>query len=118
MDRRRKTPQDLLNMSGSLIAGGLIVVMAFVTYALVYEEVPEKNQNALLILIGILSTNITQVIQFFFGSSSQAKTQQDTIDTLAKTTQVAQALPAITDKAVAAAEEVAAESKAADTPKT
>lgn len=86
---KSNTPQAILNWFGGGIAVGLILVMGFVTYALVYREVPETNQNALLILIGILSTNITSVIQYFFGSSAQTKQQSETIDTLAKTAQTA-----------------------------
>lgn len=98
IDRRKTNPQLILNWFGGGIAVGLILVMGFVTYALVYEEVPETNQNALLILIGILSTNITSVIQYFFGSSAQTKQQSETIDTLAKTAQTAGTALASTGK--------------------
>lgn len=94
MDRRKPTPQDILNWFGGGVAMGLVIVLGFVTFALIYEEVPTNNQNALLVLIGILSTNITQVINFFFGSSAQTKKQQDTIDTLARTAQSAQSASA------------------------
>jgi hypothetical protein len=86
--------RTILNTTGTLISLGLIAVLAGVTWALIFREVPEANQNALLILIGILSTNITQVVNFFFGSTSDAKRQAETIDTLAKTTATAQMTPA------------------------
>ena len=49
----------------------------------------QQSQNALTLLIGILSANVGAVVGFYFGSSSQAKKQADTIDTLAKTAQTA-----------------------------
>jgi hypothetical protein len=92
-----KSPQDILNLTGGGVAVGLVLVLGFVTWALVFQTVPETNQNGLLILIGILSTNITQVVSFFFGSSSQAKKQADTIDTLAQTARTAGASLAAPD---------------------
>lgn len=81
--------RDLLNWTGAVVASGLVSILAFVTWALVYRTIPEANQNALTLLIGILSANVGAVVGFYFGSSSQAKKQADTIDTLAKTANAA-----------------------------
>ena len=70
---------NILNITGAFIAVGLITILGFCTYALVYEPIPDKNENALLILIGVLSTNVSTIISFFFGSSLANKQQQDTI---------------------------------------
>jgi hypothetical protein len=43
-----------------------------------------------LILIGILSSNVNTIVNFFFGTSATNKQQQQTIDTLAATAQTAQ----------------------------
>lgn len=83
--------RDYLNITGGLCAGGLIALLGFATWALIFVEVPDKNQNALLILIGILSTNVGQVVSFFFGSSSTDKKSSETISTLASTNASAQA---------------------------
>jgi hypothetical protein len=92
--------QHSLNFIGGVVAGGLIGILAFVTWALVFRTVPETNENALLILIGILATNIGQVVNWFFGSSSESKKQTDTIETLAKTAQTAGATLAQPDAMV------------------
>lgn len=89
MTERRRNPQDVVNWTGGLVAVGLVSILAFVTWALVYKTVPEANQNALTLLIGILSANVGMVVGFYFGSTSTAKKTADTIDTLAKTAQTA-----------------------------
>lgn len=83
------TPRESLNLAGGFVAAGLICILGFTTWALVYVNVPEPNQNALTLLIGILSANVGVVVGFFFGSSVTSKKQTETIDTLAKTAQVA-----------------------------
>ena len=86
--------RESLNLAGAFVASGLIAILGFVTWALVFAEVPEANQNALTLLIGILSANVGVVVGFFFGSSVTSKKQTDTIDKLAETTKTAQAMPA------------------------
>lgn len=78
--------REALNITGGILAVLLALSLIFLLYALVYVEVPDKNQNALLIVIGILSTNITSIVGFFFGSSVTNKRQAETIDTLANKT--------------------------------
>ncbi len=85
IERRARTPQDVLNITGAIVAIGLVSILAFVTWALVFITVPEANQNALTLLIGILSANVGAVVGFYYGSSVSAKKQADTIDTQAKT---------------------------------
>lgn len=92
--------QHSLNLIGGVVASGLIGILAFVTWALVFRTVPETNENALLILIGILATNIGQVVNWFFGSSSESKKQTDTIETLAQTARTAGATLAQPDALV------------------
>lgn len=81
--------REALNVAGAFVAAGLIVILGFVTWALVYREVPTANENALTLLIGILSANVGVVVGFFFGSSVSSKKQTETIDTLAKTAHAA-----------------------------
>lgn len=83
--------REALNMAGAFVAAGLISILGFVTWALVFAEVPEANQNALTLLIGILSANVGMVVGFFFGSSVTNKKQADTIERQANTIQTAQA---------------------------
>lgn len=81
--------REALNVAGAFVAFGLIAILAFVTWALVYIRIPDGNENVFTVLIGILSANVGMVVGFFFGSSVTSKKQSETIDTLAKTAQVA-----------------------------
>lgn len=81
--------QNALNWAGGFVAAGLVTILGFMTWALVYVTVPEANQNALTLLIGILSANVGVIVGFYFGTSVTAKKQAETIDTLAKTAQTA-----------------------------
>ena len=76
--------REALNLAGAFVAAGLICILAFVTWELVYVAVPEANNNALTLLIGILSANVGMVVGFFFGSNVSSKKQTETIDTMAK----------------------------------
>lgn len=83
------TPQESLNIAGGFVAAGLLIVMAFVTWALVYHELPKANESAFLVLIGILSGNIGTVVNFFFGSSVGNKRQSEALATMAETAKTA-----------------------------
>jgi hypothetical protein len=85
------SPRDVVNWTGGLVALGLIVILGFMTWALVMRTVPAENQNALLLLIGNLTGLVGIVVAFYFGSSSAEKKQAETIDTLAKTAHTAAA---------------------------
>lgn len=86
-----KNPRAVLNWAGGIIGVALIGLLGFALYALIYVAVPTDNQNALTLLIGILSANVGMVVGFYFGSSATTKTQADTIDKQASTLQAAQA---------------------------
>jgi hypothetical protein len=93
--------REILNWTGGVIGVALIGMLGFALYALIYVRVPAENKEALTLLIGILSANVGLVVGFYFGSSSTAKKQTETIDTLAKTAQTAGvALSAPTDAIV------------------
>jgi hypothetical protein len=92
--------RDVINWTGAVVGIGLIAIMAFVTWALVFVTVPTENQTSLVQLVGNLTGLIGIVVGFYFGSSSTAKKQQDTIDTLARTAQTAGATLAQPDALV------------------
>lgn len=84
------TNREALNIAGAFVATGLISILGFVTWALVFRTVPTDNQNALTLLIGILSANVGMVVGFYFGSSVTNKKQADTIEKQASTIEAAQ----------------------------
>lgn len=76
-----------INIAGAAVAVGLVSILAFMTWALVFVTIPSQNKDALGLLIGVLSSNVALVVGFFFGSSASARQQQATIDTLANAAQ-------------------------------
>lgn len=81
--------QESLNIAGGAIGLGVVGILAFVTWALVFRRIPEGNENVLTLLVGILSANVGVIVGFFYGSSVGVKKQTETIDTLARTAQTA-----------------------------
>lgn len=58
---------------------GLIVllILAGITIALIYLPIPEGNENALVQLVGTLSTLTGLVIGYYFGSSDGSSKKTD-----------------------------------------
>lgn len=83
--------KDWINISGAAIAIGLVVNLAALTIAVIFVELKTANENILMFLAGGLLTQVTNIVQWFFGSSSENKKQAETISTLAATAQTAQA---------------------------
>lgn len=83
--------RTVINLAGAFVGAGLIIILAFVTWALVFLDIPDQNQNNLTLLIGNLVALVGLVVGFFFGSSSENRKQTETIDTLATTAATAQA---------------------------
>lgn len=83
-------PREWLNVAGSLIAFAMICLLGGTLMALIRLEVPQANRDALMVVIGILSSNVGTIINFFFGSSATNKKQAETIDKQAATIQEAQ----------------------------
>ncbi len=79
----------VLNWSGGVIGIALIFLLGFALWALIFRSVPEANQNALTLLIGILSANVGMVVGFYFGSSATTKNLSETVNLQAKTAQTA-----------------------------
>ena len=77
------------SISGAIVAVGLMCILAFMTWALVYVAVPPANQNALTVLIGILSANVGVVVGFYYGTSVGNRKQAEALSAMAKTAQTA-----------------------------
>lgn len=77
------------SIAGAVVAIGLMVILAFMTWALVYVAVPPANQNALTVLIGILSANVGIVVGFYYGTSVGNRKQAEALSAMAKTAQTA-----------------------------
>jgi hypothetical protein len=88
MTERRKAhfdwPSLMMALTGAFVATGLVCILGFVTWALVFEQIPDANANSFTLLIGILSTNVGLVVGFFFGASYANSRKDQTIDNMAK----------------------------------
>ena len=65
------------------IAGGLICILAFLTWALIYRSIPAENKEALTVLLGVLSANIGIVVGYYFGSTNHSRAKDQAIAHLA-----------------------------------
>lgn len=101
-------PQRALNVTGGTIALAMTGLLGATIFALVRLDVPPDNQNALLILIGALTTNVTAIIAFFFGTNQASRAKDATISTMAATT--AAAMPPDKSVPIGAGETVAVKS--------
>jgi hypothetical protein len=80
-----QSQREVLNWAGGFIALSLVVILGFMCFALVNQEIPKANENIIFALVGGIMTQVTQITGFFFGSSQQAKKQADTIEHMART---------------------------------
>lgn len=77
--------RDTINMMGGIIGIILSMILSFMVWALIFHEIPDKNAQALLILIGCVTTNITSIVGFYYGSSYLAKKSSEAAVTGAQT---------------------------------
>ncbi len=80
----------LMYTTGSVVAIGVLSILAYLVWAMINHEVPDANKTALLVIAGSVTANSGQVVSFFFSSSSSARKAADTINTLANTASAAQ----------------------------
>jgi len=80
----REIPKEVLNLAGGLIAFCLIGLLSFISWAFVFIAMPDANREPMLMLLGIISTNVGQVVGFFFGTSYGSQKKTDAIDKLTK----------------------------------
>lgn len=96
--------------TATLIAIGVLSLLAAIVFLLFTKEVPKENVAPLNIVIGAIIGGVGTVIAFYFGDSKKSSLQQDTINTLAQKPVEAVAIAA--DKQIQAAEK---QTQAADT---
>ncbi len=53
-------------------------------YAILFVEIPEGKENIIYLLTGASSSILTQIIAFFFGSSTGSKSKDEILSKLAK----------------------------------
>ena len=73
-----------LNRTGSGVAIGLVVLLGFALYALIFFDARPTNHDILLVVITFLTTKIGTVIDFFFSSNVTSKSKDMAIADIAK----------------------------------
>ena len=66
----------------AFIAGGVILVFLIMVVALFVFPVPETAAPVLFVLIGAIATALTQVMNFYFGSSRGSKNKDGQVEQL------------------------------------
>ncbi len=79
-----------LNGTGAAIGILMVGLLGFVLWALIFKEVPDANQNVLLVVIGTLTANVTAICAFFYGASLGSRQKDSTIAQQATTAARAQ----------------------------
>jgi len=72
IDDDPKARRDL-NRMGIVVATLLTVALLFIVVALVYMEIPVANQQALMIVIGLIGGLVGTVVNWLFGTSAAKK---------------------------------------------
>jgi hypothetical protein len=80
----KEIPKEILNLAGAAIAFCLVGLLGFLAWAFVFREMPATNREPMLMLMGILSANVGQVVGFFFGTSYGSQKKSEAITELSK----------------------------------
>lgn len=70
-------PASTEPLTASIVAVGLVLVLAGVTAALVFLTIPKGNEQPILLLIGSLTANVGAVVGYFFGASVKRTNHPD-----------------------------------------
>jgi hypothetical protein len=75
----------VMNVAGLIVALCLTTALMYATYIVMHIEVPEKNHDLIVYLMGFLTAQVGIVINFYYGSSSATRKQADATSSLAQT---------------------------------
>ncbi len=93
--------QYTINFAGALIGVGMVAILAFVVYMLSYHDLPTANTQLYSTVLGIVGTQVSLVVGYFFGSSANNRKLIEANAQQAQTIAVAQnALTPDTSKTV------------------
>ena len=68
----------------TIIAIGTVIATFILFYALLFKHVTGVEQNIIIFILGVLSSNLTQILSYYFGSSKGADDKMKVIDTLSQ----------------------------------
>lgn len=93
--------QQTLNWFGGMIAFLVIGLLWFISWALIYKEIPGTNQTNLAQIIGMLGIQVGIIIGWYFRNSQIDKKNSETIGKLVEAN-ASQAATVATQAATAA----------------
>lgn len=77
--------QFSINLGGVLIVTSVVGILIYLCWALLNQEMPITNKDALMMIIGVVLAKFSDIVAWFFGGSAENKKQSETIDKLADT---------------------------------
>jgi len=77
--------QTAINVSGGILVIATLALLAYLCWGLIHREIALNNKDAMMLVLGVLLAKYSDLIAFFFGGSSEAKRQSETIEKLADT---------------------------------
>ena len=105
--------QVALNVSGGILVVATLSFLGYLCWGLVNKEIAINNKDAMMLVLGVFLAKYSDLIAYFFGSSSTSKRQAETLDKMAETAKVATqaAVPSAPTIPVAPGESVTVEGK-------
>lgn len=77
--------QVALNVSGGILVVATIGFLGYLCWGLVNKEIALNNKDAMMLVLGVFLAKYSDLIAYFFGSSSTNKRQAETLDKMAET---------------------------------
>jgi len=87
-------------LAGAAIGVGLIGILGFLTWALVYRVIPESNRDSMTIILGILSMQVGTIVNAHYGRTLAEGKKDEVIAQQASTIQAAQSALAPREPAI------------------
>lgn len=72
----------LADITAGAVALCVLMVLGFLAWALVYMPIPQENQNAITVLLGVVAAQVSGVVGYYFGSSASSKAKDETISNM------------------------------------
>lgn len=66
-----------------------IILLAFlmVVWTLCYKVVPKENEQVFNIIVGLIAANVSNMVNYYFGTSSSSKAKDEVISSALKSSQ-------------------------------
>jgi len=80
----RQREMAVKDRTPQVLAYGSVLGFFGILTALIFVDIPPTAKDVLYVMIGVLGTLVTGVVQYYFGSSSGSSSKSDAINTLLK----------------------------------